>query len=156
MLEGERARVLFAASKSPPRCAAADHAGASSFSRSLNAVWNVPRRGHGRPVLSLGSGGEGLVHDEHRVLAVQLEGSARVLRTQLGLPGGVEGDADFAAKLSGLASDAPAQAIREAAMLTRAVALQVSGLLYSLVARSERMLIATEGVSPAAGGGPPG
>jgi len=41
-------------------------------------------------------------------------------------------------------------------MLTRAVALQVSGLLYSLVARSERMLIATEGVSPAAGGGPPG
>lgn len=47
------------------------------------------------------------------------------------------------ARLSGLTSDAPPQSIREAATLTRAVALQISGLLHGLIAESERMLIVT-------------
>lgn len=48
------------------------------------------------------------------------------------------------ARLSGLPNDAPAQAIREAAMTTRAIVLQISGVLHTLVAQSERMLMVAE------------
>ena len=49
------------------------------------------------------------------------------------------------ARLSGLSSEAPAQAIKEAAMITRAVAFQIAGVLHGLVAQSERMLMVAEG-----------
>jgi hypothetical protein len=49
------------------------------------------------------------------------------------------------ARLSGLSSGAPAHAIKEAAMTTRAIALQIAGVLHGLVAQSERMLMVAEG-----------